>query len=198
MAFSLKLPVIFLFLTVVLASCTKQDAQQASAGTETVQSNASANIPDPYARFNNSSTIRNIMNSMIDPNADALWESVRYDVTEQGNVEHYPQSDEEWDALFRSAIVMVEGANALMIPGRHVANPGDVTEFPLYELNPEEVDVLIAKDMISWVGFAQGLQAATLQVLDSIRNKDVSGLSANGGLIDEACESCHSVYWYRP
>jgi hypothetical protein len=96
-----------------------------------------------------------------------------------------------------NAIAIIEGANALMIPGRHVAAPGSTTEFPAYEYMPEEVEAKLAEDRLSWLGFAQALQTSALSVMDAINARDVTRLGETGGLLDQACENCHSQYWYR-
>lgn len=147
--------------------------------------------------FNTRATIRDVMNTLIDPHADALWNAVSYVATEEGIEERYPQSDEEWAEVRGHAISMIEGANSLMIPGRRVAPPGSTTEFPDYEYLPEEVQEKLDEDWASWEGFAQGFQQSVLTALEAVESRDVEGLSEAGAGIDAACESCHSQYWYR-
>jgi hypothetical protein len=116
---------------------------------------------------------------------------------ETGAREIYPETEKEWDDLRKHAISIIEGANALMIPGRRVAASGSTTEFPAYEYLPEEVEQKLGEDRTSWLIFAQALQAATLNVMDAIAARDVIRLGESGGLVDQACESCHMQYWYR-
>ena len=84
-----------------------------------------------------------------------------------------------------------------MIPGRRVAPPGATTEFPVYEYMPDEVAAKLAENPVAWEGFAQGLQNAALPMLQAIEARDADALSEFGAALDAACESCHSVYWYR-
>jgi hypothetical protein len=147
--------------------------------------------------FNTTATIRDVMDTLADPSADELWNSVRFEVDEEGAREMRPESDEEWAALRRAAIAIIEGGNALMIPGRRVAPPGATTEFPAYEYLPDEVAAKLAENPGAWDGFAQGLQAAAMDMLQSIEARDADKLSEFGAALDEACETCHSLYWYR-
>ena len=139
------------------------------------------------------------MNTLIDPNADVIWEAVGFEASlENGIVESKPESDEEWDALRKNVIAMVEGANSLMIPGRRVAPPGSTTEFPDAEFEPFEVEEKLQEDRISWVGFAQAFQVSTLEVLAAIDARDLEAYTTAGGEVDDACTACHQQYWYRP
>lgn len=159
---------------------------------------AATNAPEPEpVPYNNVITIREIMASLVDPHADALWNSVRVVSDADGITEFVPETENDWLALRISAISIVEGANALMVPGRRVAPPGAEGEFPEYEFTPEEVEEKLAADRQSWIGFAGGLQDAALEILDAVDNRDTEKLVEWGAHLDEACESCHSVYWYR-
>ena len=56
-------------------------------------------------------TIRDIMDSFIDPAADHIWDAVAITVTAKGREERYPRTDEEWKELRRRAIQVMEGAH---------------------------------------------------------------------------------------
>ena len=152
---------------------------------------------NPAVPFDTGITIREIMDSLVDPHADALWNSVRVISDSTGIHEYQPETEEDWATLRISAVSIIEGANALMMPGRRVAPPGAQGEYPEHEFTPEEVEVALAADRQSWVGFAQGLQNSARQILNAIDARDVEGLSDGGAIMDEACEACHSHYWYR-
>jgi len=93
----------------------------------------------PQAEYRTTATIKDIMDSMVDPNADYLWESVATIVTAAGTEERAPRTNEDWIALRRHAIPLVEATNLLQMPGRHVAKPGEKSENPGIELGPEEM-----------------------------------------------------------
>jgi len=150
----------------------------------------------PQPEYRTTATIKDIMDSMVDPNADYLWESVATIVTAAGTEERAPRTNEDWIALRRHAIPLVEATNLLQMPGRHVAKPGEKSENPGIELGPEEIEVRINQDRGAFIDFAHKLHDAVAPALTAIENKDVKGLSDAGEKIDEACENCHLKYWY--
>ena len=147
----------------------------------------------PYAP---TATVKDIMDSMVDPSADVVWESVATIATAAGVENRAPKTNEEWAAVRRGALRVTEGANLLMMPGRHVARPGEKSETPGVELEPEEMEANINKDRASWYKLARGLQVATEGVLQAIDKKDAQALVDTGGTLDSACEKCHMTYWY--
>ena len=169
------------------------------AGTGQAQSSQSTSAPvdNTMPAFNTTATIRDVMNTLVDPQADALWNSVRFEVDENGSREMRPETDEDWMALRRAAVAIIEVGNSLMIPGRRVAPAGASTEFPEYEYLPDEVAAKLASDPVSWGGFARGLQSSALDMLQAIEARDADLLSELGAALDTACEDCHSLYWYR-
>ena len=70
----------------------------------------------------------------IDPNADVVWLAVTTVQSAKGTVETKPRNDEEWTKVRHGAIALTEAANLLMVPGRHVARPGEKSETPGVEL----------------------------------------------------------------
>lgn len=141
-------------------------------------------------------TIKDIMDSMVDPSADVVWESVATIVSAKGIEDRVPKTDEEWTNVRRGAIRVVEGANLLMMPGRRVARPGEKSEAPGVELEPEEIEVNINKDRATWNKLAKELHDASLGALQAIDAKNAEAVMDAGEKIDNACENCHATYWY--
>ena len=152
----------------------------------------SAPPPDYVA----TATIKDLMLSLVDPSADVVWEAVTTVVTDQGIVEKVPKTDEEWTTARHGALRLVEATNLLMVPGRQVALPGEKSVAPGVELEPEEMDVLINKDLPGWNARARQLRQASLDALQAIDAKDAPKLFEVGERIELACEGCHSAYWY--
>jgi len=150
----------------------------------------------PQPEYAPTATIKDIMDAIIDPSADVVWESVQTVVTPAGTDERMPKNDEEWAAVRRGAIRVVEGTNLLMMPGRHVARPHEKSETPGVELEPEVIEVNINKDRAQWNKLAKGLYETGMEALKAIEAKDVSSLIDIGGRMDMACENCHMTYWY--
>ena len=141
-------------------------------------------------------TVKDLMDALIDPSADVVWESVTTVVTAAGTMEKRPQNDQEWALARRGAIRLVEGANSLMIPGRHVARPGEKSEAPGIELEPEEMEARIKKDFPGWLKRAQGFHEASLVMLKAMDDKNPEAVLSASDHLEMACETCHVQYWY--
>jgi uncharacterized protein with PIN domain len=156
----------------------------------------SASCAAPASNYNTVATIKDIMDSAIDPAADYMWESIRTEVGEDGIVERRPQNDEEWKEERRKAMILVEAANLLMMPGRTVAKPGDKSEAPEVELSPEEIQKLIDKDRDTFIRLAKEFQQTAIEQLKAVDERNIPELLRTGGDLDTRCENCHRVYWY--
>src|SRR6185436_17755548 len=76
----------------------------------------------PYKPF---ATIKDLMDAMIDPAGDMIFDAVSTVVTPAGTEEKAPKNDDEWTVVRNNAMILVEGANLLMMPGRHIAAGSD-------------------------------------------------------------------------
>src|SRR5436190_16062128 len=101
---------------------------------------------DPEPAYRPTATVKDIMDSMVDPNADAIWDAVAVTVSATGTEQKAPHTDDEWIQVRRHAIPILEATNLLLIPGRHVARPGEKAEKPEIELQPEQIEALIEQD----------------------------------------------------
>ena len=153
-----------------------------------------ARQPEPEYRATN--TIKDIMTSAIDPIADVLWNATATIIAASGTEDRFPKNDEEWANVRHHAIILMEATNLLQMPGRHVTRPGEKSEAPGVELEPEEMETLINQDRQTWGAHAHGLYDATSEALKAIDAKNVQGLFDAGEKIDSACENCHLDYWY--
>ena len=154
--------------------------------------------PQPQSQYRPTATVKDIMVSIIDPHADVLWNSVATIVSATGTEERAPSTDEEWGALQRSAIQLVEATNLLRIPGRLVAKPGEKSENPRIELEPETMQKLIAQDPATWATKVNALHDAAVPALNAVNARNAQGLFDAGEHLERACESCHQHYWYPP
>lgn len=143
-------------------------------------------------------SVKELMEHMIDPLADNIFDAVWWDNTAQGVVEHKPTTDEDWEKVKIGATTIVEGIELLKIP-RPFAPPGDVNDSlgpnpP--ELSPTQIQAKLDKDPVLWIAKIQALRNVGLEVLEIVKKKDTNALWQAGGDLDEACESCHLEYWY--
>ena len=150
----------------------------------------------PPSPFRLTATIKDIMDSEVDPSADYLWESVATIVSANGVEEKRPRTDDDWKEVRRRAITLLEATNLLKMEGRAVAKAGEKSENPGIELGPEEIEKVIASDRASWINFANALHDATMKAFGAIETKNAEGLLDAGEAIDTACENCHLKYWY--
>jgi len=141
-------------------------------------------------------TIKDIMDSQVDPSADYIWDAVATVITEKGIEERFPRTPKEWQEIRRRAITLVESTNLMIMPGRMVAHPGEKSENPGIELAPEEINALLEKDRATFVKHAGTLHDAAMEILKAIDAKDKEKILDGGAAIDEACEACHKIYWY--
>lgn len=165
-----------------------------SHGNTAAQSESTTQAVSRESPFIATATIKELMDSTIDPSADALWDSVAVVNSLSGEQERKPRTPEEWLAVRRHAITLIEATNLLVIDGRHAAPAGTLPGAG--ELTPQQIDQRIASDRAAFVQFAHGLHATAIKALDAIDKKDSEGLLQAGGDIDAACEACHVTYWY--
>jgi cytochrome c556 len=139
-------------------------------------------------------TLKELMDSTVDPAADALWDAVAITATSAGITRHEPHTPEDWAAVRRHAITLIESMNLVILPGRHAAPPG--TQPGLGELPPHDIELRIAQQRPAFVAFANGLQVTARAALEAIDHHDPEALLKAGGDIDAACEACHVTFWY--
>ena len=74
--------------------------------------------------YTTTATVKDIMLHIVDPAGDMVWDSVATVIDKGGIHETAPKTDEEWFKVRSGLIMLIEGSNLLMIPGRKVARPG--------------------------------------------------------------------------
>jgi hypothetical protein len=141
-------------------------------------------------------TIKDLMQSIVDPSADVIWGAVGTVADKQGVRDLSPRTPEEWLEVRRAAVRLVEGANLLMIPGREAAPAGVESEAPGVELEPAEITALVTRERESFDAFAMALQAVSVEFLRAVKTKNTDQLIESGGRMEEVCESCHQTFWY--
>jgi hypothetical protein len=172
----------------LLAGCAKQESAAVAAPL------LAAKLP---AGLTPEASMLDLMLEVIDPNADELWESVATISTRTGVEERHPRTDAEWKVVRRKALLLVEGANLLVVEGRPVAHPGQkLEETGEGDLTPEQAQLEIDKDRASFVSFAAALQTSSRKLLGAIDKRDTDLFLEAGGELDEACEACHTRFWY--
>jgi hypothetical protein len=169
-----------------------------AAFTGACRANQAAEAPDNNAgpTYVPEATIKDLMLGLVDTSADTVWLSVTTTVDDRGIIDVQPKDDEEWAQVRYGALRLAEAANLLMIPGRRVALPGEKSVAPGVELEPEEMQVLIEKDIPGWQKHAMDLRDASMLAVRAAEAKDPAKIFEVGETIEHACEGCHRQYWY--
>jgi len=113
--------------------------------------------------------LKQLMNWIIDPNADVVWAAVGTVVTTEGEQKFMPQTDEEWTLVRNSAATVIESGNLLMMDGR-------------------------ARNSDDWMKKVQELMLRANEVLQAVDAKDADTLFSAGSDMYLACSACHAEY----
>jgi len=141
-------------------------------------------------------TIKDIMDSMVDPSGDFVFESIQEISDEHGVRQKAPQTDDDWTEVRHHLLILLEAPNLLTMEGRKVARPEDKSKNPQVENEPAQVQQLLDADRPRFLRRARRLQDAAIQGIKAVDAKDVKALFLAIDGIDKACENCHLHYWY--
>jgi len=176
--------VVALGAVVVVSGCSRAPAPAAAPAA------AAANSP-----YKPTATFQEIMDSVVDPAGDYIWKAVATTVDAKGSHETRPQTPAEWHEFRRHAVLLVEAANLIAVPGRRVAYGSKTVE----DGGPLEVDKIqhrLDTQHDALVGFAGALRDIGVKLLDDADRQDSAAVTEHGGTLDEVCEACHKVFWY--
>ena len=113
--------------------------------------------------------VKELMQIVIDPAADAIWESTGTFSTRAGVFDKVPRTQAEWDAVRTGALTVAESGNLLMMSPR-------------------------AKDTDQWMGMAKALVEIGTKARMAADAKDAARIFDIGAEMDEVCENCHGKY----
>jgi hypothetical protein len=119
--------------------------------------------------FREIADIKQLMNWIIEPASDVIWESVGTIITEEGEQNVRPETDEQWTAIRDAAATVAESGNLLLTPRR-------------------------IRDREDWVKHSHALTKAAQDVMAAAEAKDVEELFTTGGELYVVCTQCHSQY----
>ena len=110
-----------------------------------------------------------LMQAIVDPNADIIWEAVKSIDTKEGSQEIRPKTEEEWTAVRNAAVTVAEAGNLLMLVPR-------------------------AKNGDDWMKKAQEMINTGEEAIRAAEAKNADRLFTVGGDIYDACSHCHASY----
>ena len=114
--------------------------------------------------------VSGLMRNILDPAADAVWDSSGTIITAEGTDEWEPETDEEWAVVVNGAMTIAEGANLLMIGDR-------------------------ARDQEGWMQLSLGMSEAAMLVHEAALARDAERVFDLGETLYRSCDRCHNLYW---
>jgi hypothetical protein len=110
-----------------------------------------------------------LMQAVVDPAADAVWEATGWIITADGIQQRQPKDAEAWTVVRNQAVALTEAGNLLMMAPR-------------------------AKDGGEWMKRAAEMIAQGEAAIHAAEARDWDKLFSVGGDIYEACSACHEGY----
>jgi len=141
-------------------------SEQAPGQSQTSQSQPGQAASSP---FKLSGDTKHIMQWVLDPAADHIWDSAGSIITAAGTRELAPTTEEGWLSVQYGAAVVAATGNLLMMPGRAV-------------------------DDKDWQKTSQALVDAGLLAQSAAKAHDADALFDAGSQIYRICKACHSAY----
>ncbi|MGD2133257.1 MAG: hypothetical protein PVI23_10725 [Maricaulaceae bacterium] len=112
---------------------------------------------------------KELMNESIDPLAWVVWRNAGYVITEEGEQNLAPTTDEGWEEVRQAALDLAEASQLLL-----------------------ERDV--ARESDTWGVFANGLAAQAGVAAEAAAAHDDDRLFDAGGAIYNVCSGCHQQF----
>jgi hypothetical protein len=114
-------------------------------------------------------TVLELMESVIAHAAEEYWGAVLVVVDENGETEHYPQTDEQWEEVWAAAMSIAESGNLLMMAPRAVDNG-------------------------AWMQFSASLVEVGVLAAAAAQAKDPERVFEAGEQVYNVCTGCHMRY----
>ncbi len=156
LASKLSKTILILLVGGALAACSAPDETETAISTDA-------------PAFNTSLDVTAIMNLVLEPASDILWDSGGWVLDASGYEELYPTTDEGWDYVRAQAAVVVESGNMLALPGR-------------------------AEDNDAWMIYAEGLSEAGVLAMEAAASHNEEDFFQAGAQLYSVCTACHQAY----
>jgi hypothetical protein len=150
----------------------------------------------PQPAFTPIVSVEELMEHIVDPAANVIFDSVVTTATAQGIVETKPTTEEDWLKVQRAALVIAEATNLLKMPRKIAEDDNGPQPGAGPELTPPQILAKIDADRAAWGKYVDGLRDVAVKGIAVAKAKDVNGVFDLGGALDMACENCHLEYWY--
>lgn len=124
---------------------------------------------DAAGNYNISLDVKEVMNYVLEPASDILWDSGGWVLDASGYEELYPTTDDGWNYVRAQAAIVVESGNILALPGR-------------------------AADNDAWMIYSKGLSDAGLLAMKAAEEQNQEDFFQAGAQIYSVCTACHQAY----
>jgi hypothetical protein len=158
-----------------------------ASGHSTRSSSAASELPR--------ASLQEVMDAIVDPAADGLWDAVETTVTADGEHTRTPESDADWADVRRKLILLRESASLLRAAGRPVSHEAFAAEAD-GALNSSQIAARIRRDRAVFDAFATALGVTAQRALQAVEARDTDAMVRIGGDLDGVCEACHLHFWY--
>ena len=118
------------------------------------------------------SEVHDLMAYVLDPAAEAIWDSAGFVITEEGETNLAPTNQEGWDKVKHGAKVISESSYLLSMPERAV-------------------------DQAQWVALSMALKGMGEKAFKAAENEDSEALFEIGAELYQICVACHQIYWVK-
>ena len=153
---TLRKTTLILLASGFLAACSAPEETQTAATTD-------------VAAYNTRLDVKEIMNLVLEPASDILWDSGGWVLDASGYEELYPTTDEGWDYVLAQSAIVVEAGNMLALPGR-------------------------AEDNDAWMIYSQGLSEAGILAMEAAASQNEDDFFQAGAQLYSVCTACHQAY----
>ena len=127
-----------------------------------------ARQPDPVP-FKPVASVLELMEGPIGHAAEVYWDAVSTVVDKDGIHEHFPQNDEEWEAVWAAGVTIGESGNLLMMSSR-------------------------AKDNDEWMRLSALMVDKGMEAAAAAKTKDTEKVLEVGEQVYYVCTECHMKY----
>jgi hypothetical protein len=118
--------------------------------------------------------MQELMVHVVDPAAFAFWRGSGYDITEAGERDLSPTTDEGWKVVEDGAATVAEAGNLLILPGR------------------------AREPAAEWTKYAKVMQERALEAKAAAERKDKEAVFQTGAALYRTCVACHEKFVILP
>jgi hypothetical protein len=123
----------------------------------------------PAPQFRAVASTKQLMQSIVDPSADSVWEAAGTVMVPGSTIELAPHTDEEWTAVQNGALALAESGNLLLLPTRAGGNA-------------------------EWIKLSQQLIDLGEKTAKAAEARNVSAVFDLGAEIYDVCTNCHRQF----